>query len=100
MRCECRRPLTFKTGSVHDGSQCEQRGQLLHIFQEETVIQATVRKPKDLNKTITVRAQSQEVFDATIETDDVFLRFVFMAYVAMPLSKPTMHSSGLYLWPM
>ena len=47
--CTCKEPLPYKTGNTPDGSRCAIAGQLFHILQKETVINATVHKPMDLN---------------------------------------------------
>ena len=74
VQCSCIAPLSFKKRHVPDGSRCEFQGQQLQVFQENTEITATVRKPLNLHKNITVMAQSEQAFVSIIKTDAAFLR--------------------------
>ena len=73
VKCTCQLPLTFKTGVIADGSHCHFQGQRLQLLQEETSMKLTIYKPENRYENITVRAQSEQTFDATISTDAGFL---------------------------
>ena len=45
----------------------------LQLLQEETSMKLTIYKPENRYENITVRAQSEQTFDATISTDAGFL---------------------------
>ena len=85
VQCECLPPLSFSEGT-RDGSRCSLVGEVLDIFQETRVVQAVVRKPKDLQLPFFIRAMSKESFEANISTSQPFL-----------LIKGTHHSKQRYL---